>query len=118
MKNLTYSAISYVAAALLLSGQALANPADLSGALSNNVPNGSLEDNYSVPVNLNGDQGVYLALNRYPVTLPALSSTATSKASTSTSVAGQNNEAYIDSLQRELKDQLDILIESQAFAAD
>ena len=115
MKNLTYSAISYVAAALLLSGQALANPADLSGALSNNVPNVSLADSYSVPVNLNGDQGVYLALNRYPVTLPALSSTATSKASTS--VAG-NNEAYIDSLQRELKDQLDILIESQAFAAD
>ena len=104
MKNLTYSAISYVAAALLLSGQALANPADLSGALSNNVPN--------------GDQGVYLALNRYPVALPALSTTATNKASASTSVAGQNNEAYIDSLQRELKDQLDILIESQAFAAD
>lgn len=123
MKNLTYSAISYVAAALILSGQAFANPADLSGALSNNVPNGSLvskavSESVANSYGANTDQGVYLALNRYPVTMPALSSTATSKASTATSVAGQNNEAYIDSLQRELKDQLDILIESQAFAAD
>ena len=98
MKKLTYSAISYVAAALLLSGSVFANPADVSG------------DSKSVAERLsaNSKPSFYLALNRYPVALPPM----TQHRSHSFSVTN-NSEAYIDSLQKELRDQLDILIETK-----
>ena len=98
MKKLTYSAISYVAAALLLSGSVFANPADVSG------------DSKPVTERLsaNSKPSFYLALNRYPVALPPM----TQNKSHSFSVTN-NSEAYIDSLQKELRDQLDILIETK-----
>lgn len=106
MKNLTYSAISYVAAALILSGPVLANPADLSGAFNSDVNVVDVSE-YSIDF----DQGVYLALNRYPVTLPPLSSNSSTANKASNTVL--KSEAYIDSLQRELRDELDIIIEAQ-----
>ena len=98
MKKLTYSAISYVAAALLLSGSVFANPADVSG------------DSKPIAERLsaNSKPSFYLALNRYPVALPPM----TQHKSHSFSVTN-NSEAYIDSLQKELRDQLDILIETK-----
>tara|TARA_S200000501_G_scaffold379012_1_gene446339 strand:- start:14885 stop:15196 length:312 start_codon:yes stop_codon:yes gene_type:complete len=98
MKRLTYSAISYVAAALLLSGSVFANPADVSG------------DTKSIAEHLgsNSKPSFYLALNRYPVALPSMSQ----HNGRSLSFAN-NSEAYIDSLQKELRDQLDILIETK-----
>lgn len=113
MKNLTYSAISYVAAALILSGQAFANPADVSGAFNNNVNADIIAKNID---SVEMKHGVYLALNRYPVSLPPLS-TERSTADTA-SINVRNGEAYIDSLQRELRDELDILIEAQGFASE
>ena len=98
MKKLTYSAISYVAAALLLSGSVFANPADVSG------------DSKPIAERLsaNSKPSFYLALNRYPVALPPM----TQHKSHSFSVTN-SSEAYIDSLQKELRDQLDILIETK-----
>ena len=113
MKNLTYSAISYVAAALILSGQAFANPADVSGALNTDL---NEFNGHSVDMGTDIKQGVYLALNRYPVSLPALSSTRATSDKASSNV--RNSEAYIDSLQRELRDKLDIIIESQDFTVN
>ena len=98
MKKLTYSAISYVAATLLLSGSVLANPADVSG--DSNLITERISANY--------EPTFYLALNRYPVALPSMSQYR-SPSSTFTS----NSEAYIDSLHKELRDQLDILIETK-----
>ena len=97
MKKLTYSAISYVAALLLLSGSVFANPADVSG------------DSKSVAERLSAvsKSNFYLALNRYPVALPPMSQQKTRSPVT------KNSEAYIDSLQKELRDQLDILIETK-----
>ena len=113
MKNLTYSAISYVAAALILSGQALANPADLSGAFNNSLNAGNSTKHVD---STEMKQGIYLALNRYPVALPPLSTERSTADKASIDI--RNGEAYIDSLQRELRDELDILIESQDFAAE
>ena len=98
MKKLTYSAISYVAVALLLSGSVLANPADMSG------------DSKPIAERLIADSkpSFYLALNRYPVALPSLTQQRDNSFS-----ANNNSEAYIDSLQKELRDQLDILIETK-----
>ena len=97
MKKLTYSAISYVAALLLLSGSVFANPADVSG------------DSKSVAEHLSAvsKPNFYLALNRYPVALPPMSQ------QINRSPVTNNSEAYIDSLQKELRDQLDILIETK-----
>ena len=97
MKKLAYSAISYVAALLLLSGSVLANPADVSG------------DSKPVAERLStvNKPSFYLALNRYPVALPPMSQ------QISRSSVTNNSEAYIDSLQKELRDQLDILIETK-----
>ena len=98
MKKLTCSAISYVAAALLLSGSVYANPADVSG-----VPTQTAEH-----VVDNSKPSFYLALNRYPVALPSMTQHIGHSFS-----ATINNEAYIDSLQKKLRDQLDILIETK-----
>ena len=98
MKKLTYSAISYVVAILLLSGSVLANPADVSG------------DSKPIAERLNAGSktSFYLALNRYPVAVPSISQHRGDSFS-----ASNNSEAYIDSLQKELRDQLDILIEAK-----
>lgn len=98
MKKLTYSAISYVAAALLLSGSVFANPADVSG---DSRPIAERFDADSKP-------SFYLALNRYPVALPPMAQHQRHSLSIT-----NNSEAYIDSLQKELRDQLDILIETK-----
>ena len=98
MKKLTYSAISYVAAALLLSGSVFANPADVSG---DSKPAAEHLSTVSKP-------NFYLALNRYPVALPPMS-----QQKIRSLKADSNSEAYIDSLQKELRDQLDILIETK-----
>ena len=97
MKKLTYSAISYVVAILLLSGSVLANPADVSG------------DSKPIAERLNAGSktSFYLALNRYPVALPPMSQ------QINRSPVTNNSEAYIDGLQKELRDQLDILIETK-----
>ena len=97
MKKRTYSAISYVAA-LLLSGSAFANQTDMSG------------DSKLITERLSTDNetNFYLALNRYPVKLPSVS-----RHKSQSSSVTNNNEAYIDSLQKELRDRLDILIETK-----
>ena len=100
MKNLAYSAISYVAAALLLSGQVIASPADLSGAIDTDVS--AYHDETK--------QSFYLALNRYPVALPPLSP---ERLLSGAVLQNRQSEAYIDGLQKELRDQLDYIIESQ-----
>ena len=98
MKKLTYSAISYVAATLLLSGSVFANPADVSGDSTQ----------IAERIGANSKPSFYLALNRYPVVVPSM----TQHRSHSFSVTN-NSEAYIDSLQKELRDRLDILIETK-----
>ena len=100
MKNLAYSAISYVAAALLLSGQVFASPADLSGATNTDASAYHDEAKHSF----------YLALNRYPVALPPM---APEQLLSGAALQNRQSEAYIDGLQKELRDQLDSIIDSQ-----
>lgn len=100
MKNLAYSAISYVAAALILSGQVFASPADLSGATDIDASAYHDETKHSF----------YLALNRYPVALPPMSA---ERLLSGSALKNSQSEAYIDGLQKELRDQLDFIIEAQ-----
>ncbi len=99
MNRLFSSTASYVVAALLLSGQVLANPADLSGSLN------KLNDGQTV------EQSFYLAFNRYSVDQPKIS---IDRLPTIESFRSKPvSEVYLDGLQIKLRHELDSIIESR-----
>ena len=100
MRNPLNSVISYVVVTLLLSGSVLANPNNVSENEQLHVKQGS---------RINAD-GYYLALNRYPVAIPPIS---TKRLYTETAPYKEGaNEAYLAGLQQRLRDELNFIIDS------